>query len=339
MKNKIIAIFIAVLTIASCVGFGAIGASADSLYNEEILPDLPSDVTYPYAIILKYYDSTGENVWYKLVYSDKRIYRSNYATIFYMSDGTEYVYNYNPRTYTSWVYGSENKGYTFDETKHTLVWSSHDIKNESNNNVFFAGSAVEKINCDGTACPATDINTDNICDDCGKVFAVLRSYDAPDPYTAWTSDRQANFPYAFIYKNEIDANVFIMASTRPYVQDGQIVIDTNGENSSYLKYTQWGNDWRLVESYDDGTTITADNLVSSFNILDTDGNIVYNHDTDFFPVPLWVEMDNLTQGEMVNKFSPTLVGMILTLMVCGVGCLALLVVLKLFGKRSLIFRK
>jgi len=320
-------IFIAALVITMCCVMLVPVSASD--FNGTELPYYDKEL-YPYICILEktqygsytiYVSDQGFHVTYSestgkyALYADGNFLRANYD-----SDG--------------WVdfYASSVNNTVFT-LENAVIESNYIVKDALGNKYSI------DIPCDGSTCPATDVNTDNICDDCGMVFAVLRSYDAPDPYTAWTADRQANFPYVFIYKNEIDANVFIMASTRPYVQDGQIVIDTNSEHTSYLKYTQWGNDWRLVESYDDGTTITADTLVSSFNILDTDGNIVYNHDTDFFPVPLWVEMDNLTQGEMVNKFNPTLVGMILTLTVCGVGCLALLVVLKLFGKRSLTYLK
>lgn len=39
--------------------------------------------------------------------------------------------------------------------------------------------------CDGTTCPATDFNMDNVCDDCGATFAVLRDYPNPE---GWPSN-------------------------------------------------------------------------------------------------------------------------------------------------------
>lgn len=186
--------------------------------------------------------------------------------------------------------------------------------------------------CDGSACPATDMNMDNVCDDCGMTFAVLRSYTLPDVYSVWTETLQESYPYAFIYYDDGGAPWLILSAGEPTYENGAVVVPSN-----YVAYNIWDVSWRKTSSYTDGRSFVTESVYSSFPMRDENGTIIFARDTDFFPQPLWEMMEQVTQGEMMG-LTTEVVGAMKILALCGVGCLALLVVLKLFGKRSLIYR-
>lgn len=71
-------------------------------------------------------------------------------------------------------------------------------------------------------------------------------------------------------------------------------------------------------------------LGSSLDIYNDDGTLFFE------PTPVVVPLEEIMKTEM-PKFSQTTVGTMMILTVCGVGLIALLVVLNLFGKVSQIF--
>ena len=89
------------------------------------------------------------------------------------------------------------------------------------------------------------------------------------------------------------------------------------------------------------TTVVAnadEKLVwTSHDLKDEDGNVFMEGDLVFQGAPLEVIIQAVT-GEQMKVMIPNLVGTMKILVLCGVGLMALLVVLKLFGKRSLIYR-
>lgn len=46
-----------------------------------------------------------------------------------------------------------------------------------NTGVLNVPNPMQFYTCDGSSCPSTDLNKDNICDDCRMQFTVLRDYD------------------------------------------------------------------------------------------------------------------------------------------------------------------
>ena len=188
--------------------------------------------------------------------------------------------------------------------------------------------------CDGSTCPATDMNMDNICDDCGMLFAIPRDYVLPSPYDAWTEPTQKIFPYAFVYYDENDAPTLVVSVNRPYYLDGHVQVDP-AEANSFVRYSVWGDTWRLVNSSDGYGTFKTSNVIPSVDIYDFNNEIVFNADGDFFQIPLWEEVGNLAQGEVERM---NLTTTMITLTVCSVGLIALLVGLSLLLKALRIFR-
>lgn len=219
-----------------------------------------------------------------------------------------------------------------------IIWANYDIK-YSNGNIFHESNAPKP--CDGTTCPATDLNTDNICDDCGAMFAVLRDYTPSDFPSGYPSVPSLNMPDAnyYLYKvNSTDREYLVVypsAVTPTYdttKQNGYLYFSESYGSYELNKTT---NEWEL--SNDESPYFIGGTNNNSVDIKYSSDTIYDQNGDTFFPIPLWMEMEQVTQGEM-KLFNPTMVGILTTLMVCGVGCLALLVVLKLFGNRSLISR-
>lgn len=194
------------------------------------------------------------------------------------------------------------------------------------------------LTCDGSTCPANDANADDVCDDCGMTLslrATAPEYPLPLPtvpgaykHSVLSKASSGRYDYSVIVSNvPISAHGERGTAYIAYFDDMATVYRYSSSN---------GNDWELNVDGATGTsfTIGADGYLelqkSTFTWYDAAGN-------PFFPEPLWKEMGELTQGEMGQALLETL-GTMRTLMVCGIGCLAFLVVLSLFGKRSLIFR-
>lgn len=112
----------------------------------------------------------------------------------------------------------------------------------------------------------------------------------------------------------------------------------NGTKFAY--YTVANNQWeKKTEGVKEGTGASLllfsisspSNLVwSSNSVYYENGTKFMNGDPNFFTM---AELMNLTVAETMEKQTiPTMVGAMKVLVACGVGCLALLISLKLFGK-------
>lgn len=204
-------------------------------------------------------------------------------------------------------------------------WSNVNILSEDGDVYYSAPS------CDGSSCPATDVNIDGICDDCGMALMSLsRSPVAPDvtgsnknyvmfysgtvyQYTVYTSDSSYTIrgeEYGARYRTYLEPSV---TATRFQSYDGINWEQTYNDKTSNDYPGEIG--WELISSTYDWYTEEGDR---------------------FFPVPLWEEVQTVTQGEMGNLTSET-AGTMRTLVVCGVGLMACLMALSLFGKRWLLF--
>lgn len=158
--TKFLPLFLAVLLAVVMV----VPASAVS-HNGIELPDFTSlwdRDSYPYAYI-SYSSSLGRYMFYAspdpFVFSGDGFYYSG-IQILKLDEGA-----------SEWKgFGSSDSGTV---TKYQYIWSSYDL--------YYKGTLlVEGQKCDGSTCPATDANKDNICDDCGMPFSVPRDYS---PFT------------------------------------------------------------------------------------------------------------------------------------------------------------
>lgn len=325
-------LFIVATAIILCVVM-LIPVSAENYdYNGHSLPVMPenTNVEYKYFTIVK---ASGS---YYLYYTDKNGYYDS-GTI-KMPENTKYKMYDCRNNNTEWLLISTTTGNI--NMGQTPIWSNYDIKYKNSEEIYFEKTYETK--CDGSTCSASDVNQDNICDDCGAMFSVLRNYTPSDFPSGYPAVPSLNMPEANYYLYKVQSSGITYLLVYPsYVTPTYDTSQQNGllyYSESYGNYRldTTNNEW-VLSSDDSPYTIggTNNNSVDIYYSSDT----IYDQNGDtFFPIPLWMEMDNLTQGEMENNLNPTVVGILMTLMVCGVGCLALLVVLKLFGKRSLISR-
>lgn len=92
-------------------------------------------------------------------------------------------------------------------------------------------------------------------------------------------------------------------------------------SSQYLAKSSYGSSW----------------VWSNFDIYSDSGSLCYEGDLNFHRPPL-AEVVQAVTAEGLTEMLPKVAGTMKILALCGVGCLALLVGLRLFGKRSLIYR-
>ena len=252
--------------------------------------------------------------YYLMFASDSVIYSATASTgrVEYLT--VNRVYNWNT-----------SKAYTTGNVESII--SNYDIFYD-NGEIYNYGLSDE---CSGSACPATDNDHDNICDDCGNVLAFsLRSSLLDYAYTH-KDNGMAAFPDTdyWLITDNTEGGYTIHIATEPFkygMSTGILSSDGLIYSSSVITMESGQNGGRGWKNLSPGTPLEYGNPVESSHQIE-----------GFFPGALWEEMVAVTQGAMtaeqirINRTMGILA-------VCGVGCLALLMVLALFGKRSLIFR-
>lgn len=225
----------------------------------------------------------------------------------------------------------------------SVVWSNISIYKDANRNEIVIQGSEPSYNsfCDGSSCPATDINVDGNCDDCGMMLS-LRSLTYPAFPTVYGSNKH----YALVKTkySGVDAymySVFISDATydiRGETPDTVYQIAVDGD-ADYIQYvTTDGQTWVEIQNSSVNYQSVGSGIVSQTTVIASTFDWYNEEGERFFPLPLWAEMELVTQGEMVSLTAET-VGTMKVLALCGVGLIALLVVLSLFGRRSLIFLK
>ena len=155
------------------------------------------------------------------------------------------------------------------------------------------------------------------------------SLGIPSPYTLMSDE---GYSCAVITYNS-DTELYYLFLTDSLSPRDDDTFNIGG----FKKYKIYGDTWSHMKSSSSSTFLDYSELVWSSADLIVDGVVYITHDPNFFPIPLWEEMAQVTQGEMTGLLR-NLGGTLKVLVLCGVGCLASLVVLSLFGKRSLIYR-
>lgn len=113
------------------------------------------------------------------------------------------------------------------------------------------------------------------------------------------------------------------------------------KNITMHRYLYNNNSWSLYNSYTLDTVVFKANKPGENELLYSDVNVYNTDGTIFFQVAPPTEGTPTVEGtitEEMKKFQTTLVGTMRILMVCGVGLIALLIGLNLFGKVFRIFR-
>lgn len=292
-------------------------------YSGHILPEytslLDEHPNAPYVVI------SLQNNSYSLKLTTAPAVHDDEGSLYrYQSSGTIYQFNLVNGT---WVYDGafSDKGLN-GYGDYYIIWANYDIVYKSGG-VWYSTSSPSLPICDGTSCPATDLNADGVCDDCGMTLRLLVNgypslpvVDGNNQHSVYTEDEGGRTYYVFY-------------SNASYTPTGTVGDQLTAKFDSNVNYKIFrctdGKNWvETVSSsgYQYGLGYTDDVVIvgSTFDFYDESGNL-------FFPLPLWVTVEQVTQGEMMgvtNQLNQTM----LILALCGVGCLALLIGLVLFGK-------
>lgn len=294
-------------------------------YNGYNLPDMPEYNTaiYKYAYLHDYAGSIS------LFVSDFDIY-INGSNSYSKTAGSYYQYVFN-NTKFEWQKVGEKNTILADttlvnvSTAFPIFWSAKDVYN-SDGTLYIAGSLI----CDGSTCPATDMNFDDICDSCGSPLAYnLRVTPKTYEFIIKHSD---NLTLKYTYTETLAGT-----EMNAVYADDRVTVSFNNPVNHY-QYKLVGDEWEEYASYPNTYGSHAMSLSETATILSSN-LVVYDENGEvFFRNPLWMVTGQVVQGEMKNLTTET-AGTMKVLVLCGVGLMALLVVLSLFGKRSLIFRK
>lgn len=327
MKHTYIVILAVLLVIAL-----AIPAFAES-YNGVTLPDVYSagKPTDYYYLIIPNGEVGGEQCYSLFIFSSPiKIFASTLPSTLTIPAGeTWWEYRWDPGD-NSWTYRDYYKfTNVYNKRIETITWTNFDIY-DRNGNFFYDGEEPAPPTCDGSACPATDLDHNNICDDCGNILAFSLRSDLLTYAYSHMQQGLDTFPSAeyWLITDNTEGGYTIHIATEPFTYGMSTgVLSSNGAiySSSVIQMESGQNGGRGWKNLSAGTPLEYGNPVESSHEI-----------KDFFPDPLWKEMEKVTQGAIVAeqiRINRTMG--ILT--VLGVGCLALLIVLTLFGKRSLIF--
>lgn len=332
--------FLSLLTVFMLAFVMAVPAYASNgltSYNGVMAPSLPDDIPYSFVCI------TSSSKYVYLHITDKPLVIETNGSVKSGDYVTKDVYYSGQKNVAGWTYMSSseiapnrlvsNDGY---------LWSNYDIQNENGETAFEgdeSGDIIDfaKFECDGSSCPANDANADDICDDCGRTLS-LRATAPEYPTLPTVSGAYKHYVLSKASSGRYDYSVFV--SDTPFTVRGNrgsaYIANFSDTATTYRYSSSNGNDWELNVDGSTGSSFTVgatgylELVQSTFTWYDESG-------TPFFPKPLYQTMGEVVAEEM-PELSQMTGGTMTILTVCGVGCLALLMVLKLFGKRSLLFR-
>lgn len=163
------------------------------------------------------------------------------------------------------------------------------------------------------------------------------SVDLPSVNSVWDS---SSYPYAVICTNE-NGEYWLTVSNSVFTVKGSDKVESTGAFQTYKLNSS--NTW-VLQTSSNGTVSAGwnhDVVYSTHDIISEMTEDVYFSSTpDFFnpPPPLAEVIQGVAEETIQEKTLPEMAGTMRILALCGVGLIALLVVLKLFGKRSLIYR-
>lgn len=313
---KRIVTFLLIVTLIFSLSISAF-ADDSFVYGDVTLPSFESLMSenrteYPYSFIVFYKEE------YVLFFLVNETYVNNSGQIC-SSTGKAKQYKLSNG---QWVLQSSTTAGPRYMISTALVWSLQDL--------IYEGSVVWEgydpyppapVECDGSSCPANDVDHDNICDDCGKVLTM--------------SLRSTLLDYAKYQAEEFSP----LAETHTYYA----VVEHLTEADSYLVYASQ----IPMASTDDGNTVKGGDMRvtkvltmengsfanQGWTTVDSwSGKVVYaNHTIPFFfRVPLTVTLQGPT-GELMEMEAPNLTKEFSTLALCGIGCLALLISLRVLS--------
>lgn len=281
----------------------------------DVLPMMEANPDYPLAIVTYQPDYNRFNLYLAKV----PVYMKSDGQL-YSVDGDSIPCITYKATFGASSWGNRNQNSfvaIYPDDGFVLITS--DVTDENGNIVINKTPVVPE--CDGSSCSATDANHDNICDDCGRVLTYnLRStlLDFAKARAEFYSD---TYPYYAITEHATnDKYLLVYLSQEPMIAGG----------TNYDTVTGTNMQWATVMENTDGsfghTTI--------YSIDSWSAPLVYaNHKiVNFLTPPLAVIIQGVT-GEALEVTLPNLMSQIKTILLCGVGCLALFLLFNLLRSR------
>lgn len=149
----------------------------------------------------------------------------------------------------------------------------------------------------------------------------------------------SKYPYVIIRCAEDGFGIWCFSSNDIYASGSDVYTGSSIPGCIYL-LSEDGSRWEYCKLYSfraDHPVISSANGVSyiwsNFNIYDLTGSLVYAGDVDSSQD---LTLQAVTE-ERLSGMAQYLGGVVLTLTVCGVACFASFVVLRLFGRRALLY--
>lgn len=144
------------------------------------------------------------------------------------------------------------------------------------------------------------------------------------------------------YLEPNDSYYLLVYNNYTSYNEGAILFTSNGVVERYL-YNKSTKSFELELTYN----VESGRVATEFDnfVVGSQGYWVIDHtvygDMTFFelPKPLHVQVQTFGNSLITDKFTNDFQSILFILVPIGVGCLAMLVLLKLFGKRTLLIRK
>lgn len=202
--------------------------------------------------------------------------------------------------------------------------------------------------CDGSSCPATDVNYDNVCDDCMLMFAVPRSYNLYDynghslpsfdfdqVITTSTGDLvlSKRYPYAYLFKSGSDFTMVVIDLPLKVDDSNRLVTTQNHTYYYHFKLTEGSTSWEQIggvqEQYYAGVYNSSYmNVVwTKTDLKNLNNEIIVEGDLNFPQPPLPLK-EVVKEAVGKAEILEALLKVLKVLIICGTGLLAFLI---LFG--------
>lgn len=217
-------ILVVLLVVALAVPVFA--STGDLEYNGVALPALPVEDNNPYKYITykdgRYTLHTSPVESFYRPNGDISVRNTGGITGYSLSNGTWHRTGVTNRDSSS----SSPPYYKAGTVE--LVWSNYDFTQDNadgSTTVFMAGTepVVPPVICDGTSCPATDVNHDNICDDCGGVLTMSLRSSLLEYARTFAQDNDSGYSYWAIFKIADQYRVYV--SETPIVSPNGVMIE------------------------------------------------------------------------------------------------------------------
>lgn len=180
----------------------------------------------------------------------------------------------------------------------------------------------------------------------GEMGSIEESYNGVllDCYT------NEGMTYAVLVEMQ-DGNPTLIMSTAPFKQNdvNQWLYSTSGLSYRRFMWAEvdktppavWQNITWGKKTLGDNQQLWSEPVTvrwSSYDLKDNGGNLVMEGDTGFFPQPPLAEViQGVTSETLTSQTVPAVTGTMRIVVLCGVGCLALLTVLVLLPKKFWMF--